>query len=363
MKKMISIIISVIILLLFTLMILFKKDYFSENENRYLEEFPKFSINNLFSGKYTTKIDSYITDHFPFRNYFLGLKTFSLKIIKTPKISDVYIGTDDYLLEEFNKPKNNESIARIINKFIDNNNDKNIEIMFVPTSTYIYSDKLPKTTLNYNQHKVIEYYKKNINTSFIDVTDTLLANKDSYIYYRTDHHWTMKGSYLAYKEYCEYNHITPLNYQVKTVNNDFYGTYYSKILDNTLDKDIIYKINIPTNLKITYDNKKNNKIFFDNWLNKKDKYSYYLDGNHKIITIYNSNSSSQEKLLIIKDSYANNFIPFLINHYNEITIIDPRYYKDSINKYINSNDYNNILFLYNISTLDDDLGIRTINRK
>ena len=86
MKKMISIIISVIILLLFTLMILFKKDYFSENENRYLEEFPKFSINNLFSGKYTTKIDSYITDHFPFRNYFLGLKTFSLKIIKTPTL-------------------------------------------------------------------------------------------------------------------------------------------------------------------------------------------------------------------------------------------------------------------------------------
>ena len=362
MKKIISILISIIVIVLFLLFIIVDKNDFSENENRYLEKFPKFTINSLFNGNYTNRIDNYVSDHFPFRNSFLSLKTYLLKITNN-QISNIYIGKDGYLFEEFNKPKNNKSIVRIINSFINNNKARSIQVMLVPTSTYIYSEKLPKRTINYNQAETIKYYKEHIKTDFIDVISTLVNNKDKYIYYKTDHHWTMIGAYYAYTYYCNYNNIKHLNYSIESVNDDFYGTSYSKLLDNTLQKDSIYKVNTPSNINVNYDGNIDNRIYFNEWLDKKDKYSYYLNGNHPIITINNYETMSDKKLLIIKDSYANNFIPFLIAHYKDITIIDPRYYKKSINDYINTHNYTYILFLYNISTLDDDLGIRTINRK
>lgn len=364
MKKIISIFISFTCLLLMLFLIIFKKNYFSENENRYLENFPAFTSNCLLSGDYTKKIDLYISDHFPFREQFLSLKTYFLKYIGNIQISDIYIGKDNYLLEKYNKPKSNKSIANILNRFIANNRDSKVEVMFVPTSTYIYSDKLPKRAINYDQKKVINYYKKNINADLIDVIDSLKSHKNKNLYYKTDHHWTMIGAYYAYLDYCNYNNLVPISYNIESINNNFYGTYYSKILDNSLEKDTIYGTNFSNNIKVKYDNKEiSNRIYFNNFLNKKDKYNYYFGGNHEIITITNDNISTNNKLLVIKDSYANNFIMFLINHYRQITIIDPRYYNNSINQYINNYQYKNILFLYNLGTLDDDLGIRSINKK
>ena len=40
---------------------------FSENENRWLAEFPAFDRESLFSGQYMTDIGTYLSDHFPFR--------------------------------------------------------------------------------------------------------------------------------------------------------------------------------------------------------------------------------------------------------------------------------------------------------
>ena len=113
---------------------------------------------------------------------------------------------------------------------------------------------------------------------------------------------------------------------------------------------------------INYNGEISNSLYNEKYLNEKDKYSYFLNGNQPLITITNySSSSSSQELLIIKDSYANSFIPFIVNHYRKIHVIDPRYYKNKISDYIKDNNIYNVLFLYNIGTLDDDLGILSIN--
>jgi hypothetical protein len=78
-----------------------------------------------------------------------------------------------------------------------------------------------------------------------------------------------------------------------------------------------------------------------------------------LITIVN-NDVNDRSLLIIKDSFANSMIPFLVKHYNRIDIVDPRYYKKSISKYVKENNIDDILIIYNLATLSTDRNIESI---
>ena len=143
----------------------------------------------------------------------------------------------------------------------------------------------------------------------------------------------------------------------------FQGTLYSKILIKDLYDDIyIYE---PTDeLRVKY-NVGNEVIVKDtlynkSYLNKKDKYSVFLDNNKPVIEITNNTSKKDNNILIIKDSYANSFIPFLTNDYKTIHVIDPRYYKMSISEYIVKNNIEEVLFLYNANSINNDTGIFTV---
>ena len=114
--------------------------------------------------------------------------------------------------------------------------------------------------------------------------------------------------------------------------------------------------------KVYYEDKDITKdsMYEEKYLNEKDKYSYFLDNNHALITITNKSINNNKELLVIKDSYANSFIPMIAKHYEKIHVIDPRYYRLSISSYINENNISNVLFLYNVLTLDDDMGIVSV---
>ena len=127
------------------------------------------------------------------------------------------------------------------------------------------------------------------------------------------------------------------------------------------DKDTIYSFQLEnSNFTVEYLDKITNSLYNEDYLTKKDKYSYFLDNNHPFIKITNHNVNNGEELLIIKDSYANSFIPILANHYEKIHVIDPRYYNMPITDYIKDNDIKNVLLLYNVNSIDTDQGVITI---
>lgn len=362
MKKFISIIVSVIIVVLFFIFCVFPKVDFSVNENRYLEKVPTLRIDEISSGKYMQKVESYVEDHFPFRENFLNLKTNILKLVGVNKHGDVYYGTDGYLLQEYNEPVNDEKIVNIVNRFVSSFDDVDFKFMLVPTSVFVNGYKLPKNNIVYSQDVVIDYYRDTLNFDFIDVSDELLNNKNEYLYYKTDHHWTIYGAYYAYLEYCREENIDYIDFRFEKVSDDFQGTLYSKVIDDSLDKDSIYRVVDGNEYEVYYNDKDlvSNSMYSEEYLNKKDKYSYFLDNNHDLITIENKNIDNNLEILVIKDSYANCFIPFLANHYKKIHVIDPRYYRLSVSEYINDNNIDEVLFLYNVLTIDDDFGIRSL---
>ena len=78
--------------------------------------------------------------------------------------------------------------------------------------------------------------------------------------------------------------------------------------------------------------------------------------------IRTGNFKNGKELLVLKDSFANSIIPFLVEHYEKVHVIDPRFYKDDIIEYVKEHkNLKDVLILYNMNTIDTDLGIRTIN--
>ena len=94
------------------------------------------------------------------------------------------------------------------------------------------------------------------------------------------------------------------------------------------------------------------------YLEKKDKYSMFLDNIHPLIEITNETADSQRELVLIMDSYANAMVPFLVNHFKKVYVFDTRYYKQGPSSFIKDHpQVTDVLLLYNMNTIDTDLGI------
>lgn len=371
MKKIYNKIITLILVLFFIVLSIFlllgnKKD-FSENENRYLQSFPSFSLKRLFNGKYIEEFEDYLTDHFPFRDTFMSIKTFTDKLLLKDDINDVYLSKNDYLIQRYDEPVNNDKIISKLNKFYEKLNYVNMNLILAPTSISINSKLLPSNAPTYSEIDTIKYIYSKINFDSINVYDTLIKNNSNYpMYYKLDHHWTTYAAYYAYVEYAKANNIDyySLNsFDVEEVTDSFNGTLYSKTNDYTRKSDSIYLFklkNTSYSVKYSDDDKTYDSLYNYDYLDKKDKYSIFLDNNHSLIEITNNKVKNGKELAVIKDSYANSLIPFLVNHYEKVYVIDPRYYKKSISDFIKNSDIKDLLFVYNTNNIDKDSGILSI---
>lgn len=339
---------------------------FSEQENRYMAKFPKFTFENLVSGKYSEELNDYINDYFVFRNAWLKTKSFTELALGKKENNGVYIGKDGFLFEKFEfgeeELKNVKSTLKSMNN-LTNKIDIPIYFALVPNAIYINSDKLPDNVEVDNQEEIIDkIYENTQNTINIDTVDILKENKENYIYFKTDHHFTSDGAYLVYLKFCEKANISPVtleNYERKCISEEFLGTFDSKAQIPNQEKDKIYVYMNDNNRTVKsaiYDNEETNKIYNEEYLSKKDKYSYFLNGNNSKVTI-KTNIQNGKKLLLIKDSYSHIMAQFLCQNFEELHFIDPRYYTGNLNDYIEENNITDILFLYNVSTFVEDKGI------
>ena len=340
---------------------------FSAEENRLLQTMPKPSISSIFSGRFETKAESYAADQFMLRNMFIKIKSsFDISLGSTES-NNVFMCKDNYLMENISKAdakkmeNNYNSLAKLKQLYPN----INMDFMLVPNAANIMSDKLPLFAVTEDQNKQMDdFFKKiqSIGINPVDVRATFKKNKEKIeLYYHTDHHWTTDGAYLAYQDFAKKNKLNSnIKYDALAVKNDFRGTLASKSGFTNGLNDMI-KIYLPKEGQ----NYKNSVIFYSdtkekttefyklNNLKKKDTYTVFGGSNHPIYSI-KTPVSSQRKLLLIKDSYANSFIPFLSQDYREIIVIDPRYFFDDISEIIKANGITDILFLYNANTFFND---------
>lgn len=344
---------------------------FSDTENRVLEQTPHFSFNQLFHGNYTGNYEKYIADQFTFRDFWIGVKSDYERALGSKESNGVYLGKDGYLLQHYNKLKENDFRDKIevINNLAKRTPDINKYFMMVPNSVEILRDKLPRYAPVDDELADINRVRDSLDRSikYVDVYSSLYAKRNDYIYYKTDHHWTTKGAFYAYEGLEKEMGISTRgenHYNITEVSDNFYGTLYSEGGFRGLKPDSVelYIPKVNQNYTVEYyDEKKiTSSLYNMNNLIKKDKYSVFFGGNSSLIKISTDNKSGK-KLLIIKDSYANCFIPFLTEDFSEIYVVDPRYYDQSISDLVKGNSISELLILYNAKTFFEDPSISNIS--
>ncbi len=341
---------------------------YSEEENRYLATLPKFSFEELFFGDYTADLEDYIRDRFFARNFWVGLKAGSEVALQKKENNSVVFGADGYLFEI--PTLDDVQLSENLNKvelFIESmdKSGKKVHLALVPDAILAMKDKLPKT---YPIEPLIERVGEVLNRkslNHINLFETIDAYKDEYIYYRTDHHWTSLGSYYAYCEIMTELGLTPRELSEFTsseVSKDFLGTMYSKSGAKWSKPDSVFTLEIPENrysVKLDDDSKEYDSMFFTEHLDKKDKYSVFLDGNHALTKIENKNGNGK-KILLVKDSFAHSLAPLLATDFSEVHLLDLRYYKGSVSAYMSENGIREVILLYGATNFMKDASLSFI---
>lgn len=372
--KIYYIIMSFIFIIFLVVVVVFnilKKDIkFSESENRILAKKPKFKVEKLIEGKFTKKYEKYKIDQFINRDLWIEVKTSFDKMLGKNKSNGVYLSKYNYLIEEFKEPNSNiiKSNLDTINKFSDKYKNIKQHFIIAPNAIEILEKNLPIFAPTVSQKKYIDNFKDklNKNVNFIDAYKALKDHNKEYIYYKTDHHWTTLGSYYTFLEAANSMNINieKIKYDVKKVSNSFFGTLSSKSGYKAKEADYI-EVYIPKNKNDEYvvnyveEQKKSASFYDSSKLSVKDKYAVFLGGNHPLTKI-KTTSKEDRRLLIFKDSYANNFIPFLTPHFKEIVVVDPRYYYDDIDELIEEEKITDTLFLYNANTFFSDTSLELV---
>ena len=343
----------------------------SDEENRVLQQLPSFSVSAYKEGRFESKIEDYASDQFILRNGFIRLKTAADTALGGLESNGVYRCRDSYLMEDITVPTKDvkESNTSALTAFKEANPDLKMYFLLAPNAANILSDKLPVAVSTANQNRYMDDFFETVESlgiTPIDVRDTFKeAKKDTQLYYRTDHHWTTDGAYLAFEQVNSVmelgNKVTYTDYAVK---NDFRGTLASKSgFVNGMDDAI--KIYLPAEDSEGYKNsviyysdtkEKTTQFYQVDSLDTKDAYTVFGGSNHPMYTV-RTPLDTDRHLLLIKDSYANSMVPFLSQCFSEIVVVDPRYFYDNIQDIISSESVTDVLFLYNANTFFADMSL------
>ena len=369
-KDIVVIVVFLILIFGLTILSLIKKPVtFSENENRYLEQKPKFSFKALFDGSFTSDYETFITDQFVFRDAWIGLKTRAELLTLRKDINGVYFCDDGYLCEKHDSTTfkteqaetNINAFTEFVNKYAKRFGKENFQAILVPTASEVLYDKLPAFANPYDQNEWFERIDDLVPEGYLyNAYDALKAHDNEYIFYKTDHHWTTLGAYYTYVEWCKNTGLTPYllsDFEVETCTEEFLGTLDSKVnVDIDADTMFLYHLKQDIEYKLTYNmtNDIRDSLYYYDGLEGKDKYTVYMGGNYAIVDI-ETNVKNGKTLLVLKDSFAHSFVPFAANHYERVVMLDLRYYNIfDADSFIEQYNVTDMLVLYNMVNLATD---------
>ncbi len=212
-----------------------------------------------------------------------------------------------------------------------------------------------------DQKKAIDYIYGSLDTSVktVDAYSALRAHRDEYLYFRTDHHWTATGAYYAYTAFGEAKGTAVpalTDYEFQDFDG-YLGTLYSKTgkvaaLGNTPDTVRAYFPLYPTSMQFT--DRKGNTMSWpvvkdvSGW-KKESLYSAFIGGDNPFTEIHNKAITDGSSCVVVKESFGNAFVPFLVSHYETVYVVDYRYYKDDFIDFVTENGVDDVIFINNMS--------------
>lgn len=246
--------------------------------------------------------------------------------------------------------------------------------MIVPTSIDIALDDATRNSLSSsNQKKAIKYMysKMNQNVRKSYIYDVLKSHSDEYLYFRTDHHWTALGAYYAYSSFVEQIGMIPnaLSSYECVEYPDFKGSFLAQSgvtsLGNNPDTIYAYKPLATNDMEFVNSDGDlvNYNIITDvsDWKSS-SKYSTFIGGDNSFAQIHNDSIDNGKKCLVIKESYGNAFVPYLTDHFEDVYVVDYRYYTGTASELVDQYGIDTVLLLNNISATSTVQRINDMQR-
>lgn len=404
------------------IMFFFRPDT-SEVEKRKLTEFPKPTLSSFLNGELFYDLSLWYSDTYPMRDGLIAADqkierlygiTPSTMLVGSRKISDDIPDIDEAQADSGNEqPQEVEQISAPDSRAMESEIQKQIQqnlyvkdgaayslYYYDQTAADIYTSALSKAagelegkTNVYSilvpnnsgamlsdrelealggadQEQAIDYYyslSEGVKT--VDTIKTLREHNDEYLYFRTDHHWTQLAAYYVYQNFCEEKGIRPneLSDFQKMTFSPFLGTFYQELQneDMAANPDFVDAyIPMATN-DMTYWETDGSQV---NWhviqdvtgWNKNSLYSCFIGGDKPLVQINNPNLSDGSSCVVVKESYGNSFVPFLVDHYQTVYVIDFRYTKNNVMDFVQEHNVQDLIIINNISIIASENVATTI---
>ena len=201
------------------------------------------------------------------------------------------------------------------------------------------------------------------NVKTIPLHDVMMSHRTEYIYFRTDHHWTALGAYYAYVQFCTAKGITPHNLSDYEVSQfpGFLGSFYNDggkpdAMKNDPDTVNAYHP-VSATASMKYGDNENSTltggqvIFDESTASASLKYGTFIMGDNPFTVIENPEVGNGESCIVVKESFGNAFVPFLVDHYQTVYVVDYRYYGGSVSALAKAKGVTDVLFVNNLSAI------------
>lgn len=342
----------------------------SEAENRLLAQVPAFSWESLRDGSFTEAAETYFADQFPLRDQWTGLKARTELALGKREFKGTYL-CGDTLIAKVEPPKdgleekNLSYAARLAER-----TELPVYLGLIPSAAEIWRDRLPKGAESWDQAAFIARAAELEGVEPVDFLGPLAAHAGEEVFYRTDHHWTTLGAYYGYTALMEAlgrgdEVLEQEDFERRSsppVSNGFQGTLYSQSGVHWLEPDSI-EFWVEDRFEVTSwrSGRPEESALYDfDKLGEKDKYSAFLGGNQPLCVI--RNEAGTGKLLLIRDSYSDALAPFLALHFQEVHLLDPRYYRYSAAQYAEEEGIDEIAAVYSVPNFITDRDLVLLTR-
>lgn len=369
----------------------------SEMEQRDLAEKPAFSWVGLFKGKYTRELDNYFSDHFAFRSQLVqvgaelkGLKslpdTNGATIVEqkgdntdssqsvTGKDSVKYLIFDNRAVMLFSySAEAAKQFAASLNRF-RKSVDPQVRIysMIAPSSA-AFVDNAKYRDMSDSLKEAFASINKQLSGGITPVNayKALESHQKEYIHFRTDHHWTALGAYYAYSELMKQLGEKPvaLSHYKKGTIKGFLGSTYKATLSSVLKANpdtidyYVPKDGYEYTVRTTTGKNATRRVVDPRYAEAGNGfYAVFLGGDFPLGTI-KTGQKNGKRLVVVKDSYANALIPFLLPHFEEINVIDPRFYKGNLKDFVKDRKITDVLFMNSSSAARNTGWSQLLNEK
>ena len=315
-------------LLLFSVILIKRDNPLSVNENRVLTT-GKDIRTDIFGGEFQDDLENYLSDQFPMRDRLKNAEVNTRLLLRSSSIGGAYVGSDGRLFQKLlDSDVDSEKCARYAARLNRMAEQTGIDtyVMYVPSAGISLKESMPTGAPMYDYDRLYSSLKNELQScKIIDLRKTLYGHPE--YYYATDHHWTAAGVSAAYREWRKAHgdrDSDPYQPEIFTIDKNFRGTLWSRVPSGKIGCEEIQAFQIPDSLTVEADGREIS-LYDYSALSTKDKYNFFQGGNHGILTVTNPEAKSGKTLLILKDSFANSFLPCIVGDYAKIIMVDERY--------------------------------------